>query len=167
MSKATLVGIPRLRELLEDNSFRIPGGCWIWTGNVDTNGYGRVCANGSTALAHRVSWLVFRGEIPSRTPCVLHDCPGGDWPSCVNPAHLWLGTKRHNNLDRAIKNRSRSGALPRGVGIQSSGRFYARSAEGGREIYLGTFDTVGQAASAASARREELQLERRKELANI
>ena len=38
--------------------------------------------------------------------CVLHNCPGGDNSSCINPDHLWLGTKAQNNSDRAKKGRN-------------------------------------------------------------
>lgn len=36
---------------------------------------------------------------------MCHDCPGGDRPDCVNPNHLWLGTRADNNYDRDKKGR--------------------------------------------------------------
>ena len=46
--------------------------------------------------------------------CVCHNCPKGDNPSCVRPDHLFIGTVKDNNADRAAKGRSN----PR-VGVDS------------------------------------------------
>jgi len=45
--------------------------------------------------------------------CVLHRC---DNPRCVNPGHLFLGTKKDNAIDREQKNR---GARMTGRGEKS------------------------------------------------
>jgi len=75
--------------------------CWVWTLRKDKQGYGRVNVNYKTEQAHRVSWVAFRGEIPAGM-CVLHKC---DNPSCVNPDHLFLGTRKDNCHDMIIKGR--------------------------------------------------------------
>jgi hypothetical protein len=36
---------------------------------------------------------------------VLHDCPGGDNPSCSNPEHLWIGDDTLNHNDKVAKGR--------------------------------------------------------------
>ena len=82
-------------------------GCWIWTGSLSNSGYARLSSFHSSALnrrfvkAHRVAWILFRGEIPGGL-CVLHKC---DTPSCVNPNHLFLGTRGDNTADMDRKNR--------------------------------------------------------------
>lgn len=80
-------------------------GCWCWTSALDGSGYGLLNVEGSVRRAHRLSYAHFIGSIPNGI-CVLHDCPGGDNPACVNPDHLWLGTRGDNNTDRNRKGRS-------------------------------------------------------------
>jgi len=54
--------------------------------------------------AHRFSWEMAHGPVPD-DQCVLHNCPNGDNPKCVNPAHLFLGTRDDNNKDKVKKGR--------------------------------------------------------------
>lgn len=85
--------------------------CWIWVGQKRHGKlpYGMlwIKENGKlvSRMAHRISWELHNGEIP-KNQCVLHDCPFGDNPSCVNPKHLWLGTRIENNKDRDSKGRT-------------------------------------------------------------
>ena len=77
--------------------------CWLWMGSK-TRGYGSFNAKDGPKLAHRFSYSLHYGPIPDEM-CVCHNCPGKDNPSCVNPAHLWLGTHQQNMADMAIKHR--------------------------------------------------------------
>lgn len=78
-------------------------GCWIWMGAHATKGYGeiKIPKTRRQIPAHRLSYLIHRGSIPSGK-CVLHRC---DNPACVNPAHLFIGTKMDNALDMVSKMR--------------------------------------------------------------
>jgi hypothetical protein len=84
-------------------------GCWEWTGSKRNKGYGAfVYAKANEIIqgrAHRYSWEIHNGDIPEGL-CVLHHC---DNPSCVNPSHLWLGTKAQNNEDMRRKDRAVKG----------------------------------------------------------
>lgn len=77
-------------------------GCWIWTAHATLQGYGQIRVDGKTLKAHRVAWSLVNGQIPD-SMMVLHHC---DNPSCVNPAHLHLGTLADNNRERCERGRS-------------------------------------------------------------
>lgn len=87
----------------------VSNGCWLWTGHKDDGGYGVFFVKGQHVGAHRIAWFLLYGEIPVGK-CVCHDCPTGDNPLCCNPAHLWLGTNRQNQLDKVAKSRQARGA---------------------------------------------------------
>jgi hypothetical protein len=76
-------------------------GCFEWQKARDSYGYGV----GLRMLAHRLSWITFRGPIPDGL-CVLHRC---DNPCCISPAHLFLGTRGDNNRDSKSKGRNSKG----------------------------------------------------------
>lgn len=84
------------------------GSCWLWTGPRDGKGYGRFTARYVHWLTHRYAWVITNGAIPEGLN-VLHNCPDGDNPACVNPAHLFLGTTIDNNADMRAKNRHTHG----------------------------------------------------------
>lgn len=76
-------------------------GCWLWTGARQRDGYGVLKVDRKNVAAHRFSWERENGPIPANL-CALHKC---DTPSCVNPAHLFLGTRGDNARDKAAKGR--------------------------------------------------------------
>jgi hypothetical protein len=76
--------------------------CWEWTGRKKETGYGITYFKGKESKAHRVSYLLSYGTIDNNL-FVLHKCNN---PSCVNPAHLYLGTPQDNMNDMVKANRS-------------------------------------------------------------
>jgi hypothetical protein len=84
-------------------------GCWIWTGKVQSKGYGELStgswktSNRVVYRAHRLSYLIHVGDIPEG----MHVCHTCDVRLCVNPDHLWVGTNHDNVLDCHAKGRRR------------------------------------------------------------
>lgn len=78
-----------------------PKGCWVWMGAKSRKGYGLFSLKCLSVKAHRVSFSI-HNHVPPDDLSVCHSC---DNPSCVNPAHLWLGTSTDNNLDAQKKGR--------------------------------------------------------------
>lgn len=82
--------------------------CWLWQGSLDGGGYGQMGVweegAGKQRLwkASRVSWVLHYGPI-SDGLFVCHNCPDGDNPRCVNPAHLFLDTNAGNIADAVAK----------------------------------------------------------------
>lgn len=76
-------------------------GCYLWLG---TSYRGRAhfqLATRRTMFAARAAYQIYCGPIPSGLK-VLHRC---DFPMCVNPDHLFLGTQRDNMRDKSRKGR--------------------------------------------------------------
>lgn len=84
------------------DSIKIENDCWVWTGYVFKDKYPKVKFKNKMQSSHRASYEVFKGKIINNL-CVLHNCPSGDNPKCINPEHLWLGTHKDNTIDASKK----------------------------------------------------------------
>ena len=91
-------------------------GCWIWTGKVDSSGYGCLNINGKWVRASRLAWEIITGSPIPKGLLALHRC---DVRRCVRAdldprvSHIFLGTHAENMADMVRKGRSddRAGML--------------------------------------------------------
>jgi hypothetical protein len=92
----------------------LENGCWEWQGSrvgvkkgkeakIGT-GHGNFHFEGRNVYAHRFAWEALGGNAPADIKCVCHKC---DNPKCVNPEHMFLGSKAENNHDMKAKGRSK------------------------------------------------------------
>ena len=68
--------------------------CWNWLAGK-CQGYGHFCLYGSNRRAHRISYM-WANDIIRPDQLVLHKCGNR---SCVNPAHLYIGSWSDNQRD--------------------------------------------------------------------
>lgn len=80
-------------------------GCLLWLHATDRRGYGRVSFSGRKVRAHRLAWELTNGAVPDGK-FVLHKC---DVPTCIRPAHLFLGNHDENMADMQAKGRGALG----------------------------------------------------------
>jgi len=78
--------------------------CWNWTA-AKIKGYGTFGIDGKNYRAHRYSYELANGPIPTGMH-VLHHC---DNPRCVRGSHLFLGTDKDNMADASNKGRVAKG----------------------------------------------------------
>ena len=130
--------------------------CWLWNGGVNKrHGYGYFKLKRTSIGAHRISYSIFKGDIPDGLH-VLHTC---DNKKCVNPDHLFLGNAQDNMTDKTLKGRasrkSMSSKYP-GVGwIKNKQKWKAYLTYKGKTYHLGYFDTEEDAINYRISKAKE------------
>lgn len=77
-------------------------GCWNWAGAVSNRSYGSIYYEGRMQKAHRVMWIISRGEIPNVMD-LDHLCRNR---ICINPEHLEPVTRSENLLRSPLMDRN-------------------------------------------------------------
>jgi hypothetical protein len=91
-------------------------GCWLWqgkrAGGRGGKEYGQIVIyvnrKRTYQYIHRVSYITFKGAIPKRKE-IRHICHVS---LCANPAHLTVGTRKQNMLDRTLAGRKGNKITP-------------------------------------------------------
>lgn len=90
--------------------------CWEWNGARQRAGYGAFNNGKMIFSAHRYAAKRAFGDFDASL-FVCHKC---DNPSCINPAHLFLGTHQDNAADMGSKGRAAwaKRPFPKEIGIK-------------------------------------------------
>ena len=96
----------RAKILLEKTKIT-NSGCMRYTGCVQSNGYSRAKVRRVSDYGHRHVYRLLNGPIPDGMD-VCHKC---DNRRCINPEHLFVGTRLENMRDAVSKGRQAKGSM--------------------------------------------------------
>ena len=93
--------------------------CWLWSGYTGGNGYAYITIEGQKIGAHRYSYEIHQGDIPTGYQ-IDHLCRT---PKCVNPSHLEAVTPKENTLrGKSSRLRKQRTHCKRGHSLAEHGR---------------------------------------------
>jgi hypothetical protein len=103
-----------------------PSGCWEWQRHTNALGYAEGGFGGRTWIITRLMYCATQGAFNPQMD-ICHTC---DNPPCVNPLHLWLGTRKQNSRDCVEKGRHYKAVrthCPRGHSYAEHGRAHSKN----------------------------------------
>lgn len=126
--------------------------CWVWNGTIQQHGYGTLTHEGKRIYAHRASYEVANGPIPTgrRIDHICHN------ESCIKPDHLRVATVKQNAENfGGLMTSNNSGY--RGVYRHTqTGRWSVQVTHNGRRYSGGLHADIEDANAAAIALRTKL-----------
>jgi hypothetical protein len=111
-------------------------------GTTTKRGYVAICLDYKLYYAHRLAWFYVHGVWPKDEIDHKDRCKSNNWLDNLREAH---GTQ--NQANRNAQARNATGY--KGVTLHK-GRYMARMAYRGKQMYLGRYDTPEEAAAARS-----------------
>lgn len=143
--------IPTVRQMMDAKTNKTDA-CWIWTGSIQTNGYGTLTVDKVRKYAHRVAYELASGPIPEgmRIDHVCHQ------PLCVRPDHLRIVTIKQNAENFGGLMASNSSGR-RGVYWHSQANKWCVQVTHNKRRYAGgVYADIEEANAAAIALRNQL-----------
>lgn len=107
---------------------------------------------GKLVYSHRYAWEKENGPIPKGGVIDHYYCYT---PQCCNVEHLRLTTQALNAANRSGASKGNTSGF-RNVFRTPSGRYAVTVVKDRNDIYVGTYDSLEEAAKVASKAREEL-----------
>ena len=123
--------------------------CWLWTGHVDPQGYGRH----NTFYAHRFSFELHAGEPIPQGLQIDHICHRR---ACVNPAHLRSVTNKENGENRKGPNQNSTSGVRGVTWNKRHQKWCAKFRHNRQYIYVGMYDRLEDAECAIIAKRNKV-----------
>jgi hypothetical protein len=80
------------------NNKNVKTKCWLFTGKLEKNGYGRIRFKGARFLIHVLAYEAKNGKryFTNKKKYICHKC---NVKFCCNPEHLYFGTSQENGID--------------------------------------------------------------------